>query len=150
MQQYMLTGQKNLETATFGAGCFWGVEEQFRQLPGVSETVVGYTGHAEAVQIKYDPAKIDFEKLLDVFWNGHNPTQYHRQGPDIGSQYRSVIFFNTPEQEIAARKSKEALEKSGQYSKPIATEIVPVAPFYKAEEYHQKYFLKNGGGSCHI
>ena len=110
----------------------------------------GDTGHAEAVQIKYDPAKIDFEKLLDVFWNGHNPTQYHRQGPDIGSQYRSVIFFNTPEQEIAARKSKEALEKSGQYSKPIATEIVPVAPFYKAEEYHQKYFLKNGGGSCHI
>lgn len=153
--------------ATFGAGCFWGVEEDFRKVPGVTATAVGYsggslanptyedvcsdrTGHAEVVQVDYDPAKTSYDSLLDVFWNGHNPTQLNRQGPDFGTQYRSVIFFHSPEQEAAARASKERLAKSGKFARPIVTEISPAQPFWRAEEYHQRYFEKRGGGSCHV
>jgi peptide-methionine (S)-S-oxide reductase len=153
--------------ATFGAGCFWGVEEDFRKVPGVVGTAVGYSGgtlknptyedvcsdrsgHAEVVEVEYDPAKTPYETLLDVFWNGHNPTQLNRQGPDVGTQYRSVIFFHTPEQEAAARASKERLAKSGKFAKPIVTEISPAQPFWRAEDYHQRYFEKRGGGSCHV
>jgi peptide-methionine (S)-S-oxide reductase len=155
------------QTATFGAGCFWGVEEAFRTLPGVKETAVGYTGgmfanptyedvcshttgHAEAVQVHYDPKEISYEKLLEVFWNSHNPTTKNQQGSDIGSQYRSAIFYHTPEQKIAAEKSKKSLEKSGKWKTSIVTEITPAATFYRAEEYHQKYLMKQGRGSCKI
>lgn len=157
----------HLETATFGAGCFWGVEELFRKLPGVKATSVGYmggslpnptyedvctdqTGHAEAVQVQYNPQEISYQKLLDVFWNHHDPTTRNRQEPDIGTQYRSVIFFSTPEQEALAQESKKNLEASHAYSKPIVTQIVPASAFYKAEEYHQQYFAKRGAASCHI
>ena len=153
--------------ATFGAGCFWGVEEDFRKIPGVLQTAVGYaggktekptyedvcsdeTGHAEVVEVEYDPARVPYDKLLDVFWNGHNPTQLNRQGPDVGSQYRSAIFFHTPEQEAAAKASKDMLEKSGRFNRPIVTEITPASRFWRAEEYHQRYFEKRGGGSCHV
>jgi peptide-methionine (S)-S-oxide reductase len=153
--------------AIFAAGCFWGVEATFRQLPGVISTQVGYTGgnlpnptykdvctdrtgHAEAVEIEYDPAKLSYEKLLDVFWENHDPTQLNRQGPDWGTQYRSAIFFTSPEQEAAAKASKERLEKSRRYSKPIVTQIVPATTFYEAEEYHQQYLEKKGLASCHI
>src|SRR5262245_5880154 len=153
--------------ATFGAGCFWGVEEAFRSVPGVRDTAVGYsggslenpsyrdvctdrTGHAEVVEVDYDPAAVSYDQLLDVFWNNHNPTQLNRQGPDVGAQYRSVIFFHTPEQEAQARASKEKLEKSGRFSHSIVTQIVPAEPFWRAEEYHQRYFEKRGGGSCHV
>jgi len=153
--------------ATFAAGCFWGVEATFRQLPGVISTRVGYTGgtmpnptykdvctdgtgHAEAVEIDYDPAKLSYDQLLDVFWENHDPTQLNRQGPDWGTQYRSAIFFLSPEQERAARNSKEQLEKSGRYRKPIVTQIVPAATFYEAEDYHQQYLEKRGLASCHI
>ena len=156
-----------IETATFGAGCFWGVEETFRKLPGVVETQVGYmggkmdkptyedvctdeTGHAEVVQVKYDPKAVAYEKLLDVFWLNHNPTTLNRQGPDVGTQYRSAIFFHSPEQQKIAQKSKEALEKSGKFKNRIATEITPAKTFYKAEDYHQKYLMKRGLDSCHI
>jgi peptide-methionine (S)-S-oxide reductase len=161
------TGGGEMAKATFGAGCFWGVEEEFRKIPGVRDTAVGYsggsvenptykdvctdgTGHAEVVEVDYDPSAVPFETLLDVFWNGHNPTQLNRQGPDVGTQYRSVIFFHTPEQEAAARASKERLEKSGRFPRPIVTEISPAKPFWRAEEYHQRYFEKRGGGSCHV
>ncbi|MFA7257412.1 MAG: peptide-methionine (S)-S-oxide reductase MsrA [Kiritimatiellales bacterium] len=154
------------EKATFAAGCFWGVESVFRQMPGVLDTQVGYTGgktvnptykevctdttgHAEALEITYDPAKISYEKLLDLFWRMHDPTQVNRQGPDFGTQYRSAIFYHSSEQQAAAEASKSALEKSGKYKKPIATQILPAAPFYRAEEVHQRYFEKNGGPSCH-
>ena len=147
------------ETATFAAGCFWGVEETFRKTKGVTSTMVGYTGgkmknptyedvcsdetgHAEAVQIEFDPKKIPYEKLLDIFWQNHDPTQLNRQGPDFGSQYRSAIFYHDEKQKEAAIKSKEILEKSKKYSKPIATEIMPAKDFYKAEEYHQRYKQK--------
>jgi peptide-methionine (S)-S-oxide reductase len=153
--------------ATFAAGCFWGVEATFRQLPGVISTRVGYTGgatqsptykdvctdrtgHAEAVEIDYDPAKLPYEKLLDVFWENHDPTQLNRQGPDYGTQYRSAIFFHSPEQEAAARASKETLEKSGHYRKPIVTQIVSATTFFEAEDYHQQYLEKRGLASCHI
>ncbi len=153
--------------ATFGAGCFWGVEEEFRKVPGVLATAVGYaggttqsptyqdvcsdaTGHAEVVEVEYDPAKVSYDDLLEVFWSNHNPTQLNRQGPDVGTQYRSAIFFHSPEQEAAARASKARLEKSGRFSRPIVTEIAPAAPFWRAEEYHQRYFEKRGGGSCHV
>jgi len=153
--------------ATFAAGCFWGVEATFRQLPGVISTRVGYTGgatenptykdvctdrtgHAEAVEIDYDPAKLPYEKLLEVFWENHDPTQLNRQGPDHGTQYRSAIFFHSPEQEAAARASKEQLEKSGHYRKPIVTQIVPATAFYEGEDYHQQYLEKRGLASCHI
>ena len=147
--------------ATFGAGCFWHVEDLFRKTNGVKSTKVGYiggnlpnptyeevctdkTGHAEAVEIEYDPDQISYEELLNVFWNNHNPTTLNRQGPDIGIQYRSTIFYHDDEQKKMAEKSKEAIEKSRKFENPIVTEIVPSPTFYKAEEYHQKYFQKNG------
>jgi peptide-methionine (S)-S-oxide reductase len=155
------------EIATFGAGCFWGVEAAFSRVPGVIEAVSGYsgghtenpsykdvctdeTGHAEVVQVTYDPAKVSFEKLLDVFWTMHDPTQVNRQGPDFGSQYRTAIFFHTPEQEAAARASVQKLEGAKQFPRPIVTQIVAAGDFYRAEEYHQRYFEKNGINACHI
>jgi peptide-methionine (S)-S-oxide reductase len=156
-----------MEKATFAAGCFWGVEETFRATPGVLDTQVGYTGgktekptyhevctdttgHAEAVEVTYDPAKVSYGDLLKIFWENHNPTQMNRQGPDVGTQYRSAIFYHLPEQEREALASKEALEKSGKFSRPIATQIVGAEPFYRAEEYHQQYLLKRGRTHCHI
>jgi len=153
--------------ATFAAGCFWGVEATFRQLPGVTSTRVGYTGgqtsnptykdvcsdqtgHAEAVEVKYDPQKISYEQLLNVFWENHDPTQLNRQGPDSGTQYRSAIFFHTPEQETSARNSKDELQKSGQFNKPIVTQIAPATTFYEAEGYHQQYLEKRGLATCQI
>lgn len=154
-------------TATFAAGCFWGVEQAFRDVKGVADTAVGYTGgttknptyeqvcakttgHAEAVRVEFDPAVISYEQLLEVFWKIHDPTQKNRQGPDIGSQYRSAIFYHTPEQAQAARASKSRLEASGRLGRPVATEITPAAEFYRAEEYHQRYLEKRGGASCHL
>lgn len=148
-----------LEKATFGAGCFWGVESAFRKVPGVVSATVGYTGgshenptyedvctgrtgHAEAVQLEYDPSTVTYEELLDVFWNIHDPTTPNRQGPDIGSQYRSAIFSHDAEQEAAAMASKEKLDGSGRLPKPIVTEIAPASTFYRAEDYHQGYFEK--------
>jgi peptide-methionine (S)-S-oxide reductase len=156
-----------METATFGAGCFWGVEETFRQIPGVIDTTVGYlgaqlqnptykdvctdaTGHAEVVQVNFDPAKVSYEQLLDVFWSAHDPTTRNCQGPDIGTQYRSAIFFHSPEQERAARASKEKMQASGKFRRPIVTEITPTSTFYPAEDYHQKYLAKRGLSHCHI
>jgi len=157
-----------LETATFAAGCFWGVEEFFRELPGVVSTMVGYTGgkmknpsyedvctdetgHAEAVQIVFDPSKIAYEKLLKIFWGNHNPTTMNRQGPDTGAQYRSAIFYHSEEQKKLAEKSKGELEKSGKFASPIVTQIVPAQEFFKAEDYHQKYYFKRGiKAMCHI
>ncbi|HCI79014.1 MAG TPA: peptide-methionine (S)-S-oxide reductase, partial [Ktedonobacter sp.] len=144
------------EKATFGAGCFWGVEAAFRQIKGVVATTVGYeggtfanptyrdvctdrTGHAEAVQVEYDPARVSYNDLLNVFWENHNPTTLNRQGPDVGTQYRSVIFYNSPEQQKEAIASKEQLQASGKYRRPIVTEIVPASTFYRAEDYHQQY-----------
>lgn len=155
------------ETATFAAGCFWGVEETFRRIPGVLDAVSGYTGgrtenptyeevchdatgHAEAVQVTFDPSKVSYEKLLDVFWDNHNPTTPNRQGPDVGSQYRSAVFFHSAEQEAAAKKRKEKLESEKRWPKPIVTEIVPAQTFYLAEEYHQQYLRKRGLDSCHF
>jgi peptide-methionine (S)-S-oxide reductase len=156
-----------MEKATFAAGCFWGVEATFRRLAGVTATRVGYTGghmnnptykdvctdstgHAEGVEVTFDPAEISFDKLLDVFWENHDPTQLNRQGPDWGTQYRSAIFFHSPEQEAAAKASKERLEKSHRFSKPIVTQIVPAETFYEAEDYHQQYLEKRGLATCHI
>ena len=153
--------------ALFGAGCFWGVETAFRQVEGVLATAVGYsggrqekptyesvcsgkTGHAEVVEVEYDPSKVSYERLLDVFWENHDPTTLNRQGPDVGEQYRSAIFFQTPEQEAEALASKERLEKSGRYKRPIVTEITPARTFYKAEEYHQRYLEKHGLAHCRI
>jgi len=155
------------EIATFGAGCFWGVEETFRQVPGVIDTQVGYsnghtvnptykdvctdeTGHAEVVQVTFDPAKVSFAELLNVFWKAHDPTQVNRQGPDFGAQYRTAVFFHSPEQEAAAKKSMATLAASGKFKRPIATEISAAGPFYRAEEYHQKYLQKRGAPSCHF
>jgi len=155
------------EKAIFAAGCFWGVEAAFRQIPGVLRTAVGYiggktqnptyedvcsdeTGHAEAVEVEYDPKRVTYDQLLDVFWNEHDPTQLNRQGPDVGTQYRSAIFFNTPEQQAAAIASKQALEKSGRFRRPIVTEIVPAPLFYRAEDYHQQYLEKRGLATCKI
>ena len=153
--------------ATFAAGCFWGVEAAFRQVEGVLETAVGYlggraenptyesvcsgrTGHTETVEVEYDPAKVKYEQLLDVFWENHDPTTLNRQGPDVGEQYRSAIFFQTPEQEASARTSKEKQEKSGRYKRPIVTEIAPASTFWRAEEYHQQYLEKRGLAHCRI
>jgi len=153
--------------ALFGAGCFWGVEAAFRQVEGVLATAVGYsggrkenptyedvcsgrTGHAEVVEVEYDPSKVTYEQLLDVLWENHDPTTLNRQGPDVGEQYRSAIFFFDPEQEAAARASKERLEKSGRYKRPIVTEITPASKFYRAEEYHQRYLEKHGLAHCRI
>jgi len=160
-------GSTKMEKATFAAGCFWGVEAAFRQVQGVKSTTVGYsggsldnpsykdvctdrTGHAECVLVEYDPAQVTYEQLLDVFWASHDPTTMNRQGPDLGTQYRSVIFCHTPEQREAAVASKERLNKSGKYRSPIVTEIVPAATFWRAEEYHQQYLEKRGMSSCHI
>jgi len=150
-----------MEKGTFAAGCFWGVEEAFRQVKGVVSTAVGYTGgsfkdptykdvcsgktgHAEAVEIEYDPSRVSYEELLSVFWENHDPTTLNRQGPDIGTQYRSAIYVHTPEQKAAAIASKENLQKSGRYKNPISTEIAPASQFYRAEDYHQQYFEKRG------
>jgi len=154
-------GEKTMEEATFAAGCFWGVEARFRAVPGVVDTMVGYTGgtmdnpsyravctdrtgHTEAVQVTYDPATVSYEELLDVFWVSHDPTQVNRQGPDVGTQYRSAIFFHTPEQKAVAEKSKKALDASGRYDRPVATAIEPAATFWRAEDYHQQYYEKKG------
>ncbi len=148
-----------METAGFAAGCFWGVEAAFRQVKGVVSTTVGYaggsfkdptyedicsgkTGHAEAVEVEYDPSHISYEDLLTVFWETHDPTTLNRQGPDIGAQYRSAIFYHTPEQKAAAVASKEKLQRSGRYKNPVVTEITPAAQFYPAEAYHQQYIEK--------
>ncbi|MFQ5442472.1 MAG: peptide-methionine (S)-S-oxide reductase MsrA [Thermodesulfobacteriota bacterium] len=155
----------NTEKAAFGAGCFWHVELMFGRVKGVTSTKVGYTGgtledpsyedvctgetgHAEAVLVEFDPQKVSYEELLKVFWNIHDPTTLNRQGPDMGTQYRSVIFYFTPGQETLARDSKENLEKSGAYKNPVVTEITPAQRFYTAEEYHQKYLEKRGRGRC--
>lgn len=155
------------EKATFGAGCFWGVETAFRQLPGVIDAIVGYaggktenptyeevcsdkTGHAEVVQVEFDPAVIGYRQLLEVFWTNHDPTTVNRQGPDVGTQYRSVIFYHSPEQRAAAEEMKTELEKSGRFRKPIVTQIEPAPPFYRAEEYHQRYLEKRGLSHCAI
>ena len=151
--------------ATFAAGCFWGVEAEFRKLDGVVETSVGYaggqtenpsyeqvctgqTGHAEIVRVVFDPEAISYDLLLDTFWNTHDPTQKDRQGPDVGSQYRSVIFTHDQSQADAADVSKSALESSGKYSRPIATTIEPAPQFFLAEDYHQQYLEKRGSASC--
>jgi peptide-methionine (S)-S-oxide reductase len=155
------------EKATFAAGCFWGVESAFRSMDGVLDVQSGYTGghtvnptykevcsgttgHAEAVEVTFDPAIVSYERLLEAFFKMHDPTQVNRQGPDVGSQYRSAVFYHSPEQKAAAETVKAELEKNGKYKKPIATQILPAGPFYRAEEYHQRYFEKNGGPACHI
>jgi len=155
------------EKAIFAAGCFWGVEAAFRQVQGVVSTSVGYTGgdfpnptyedvctgltgHAEAVQVTYDPQRVSYEQLLEVFWNCHNPTTLNRQGPDMGTQYRSAIFYRNEAQKQAALASKEALQKSGRFRNPIVTEINPAGEFYMAEEYHQQYLEKRGLSHCAI
>jgi peptide methionine sulfoxide reductase msrA/msrB len=159
--------KKEYEKATFGAGCFWHVEETFRNINGVVNTAVGYmggsfehptyedvctdkTGHAEVVQVEYDPAVVSYDRLLEVFWENHDPTTLNRQGPDQGTQYRSVIFYHTDQQKEKAEKSKEHLEQSGKYKRPIVTEITKSSMFYRAEEYHQKYLMKRGEKSCRI
>jgi peptide-methionine (S)-S-oxide reductase len=153
--------------AYFAAGCFWGVEAAFREVPGVTATAVGYmggkteqptyrqvcshtTGHAEAVEVTYDPEKVSYEDLLNIFWENHDPTQLNRQGPDVGDQYRTGIFYTTPEQEQAARASKERLAQSGRYRRPIVTEIIAAPTFWMAEDYHQQYLEKRGMASCHV
>ncbi len=160
-------GTGAMEKATFAAGCFWGVEAAFRQIKGVKETAAGYeggatenptykdvctdtTGHAEVVQVVYDPEQVRYEKLLDVFWSSHDPTTLNRQGPDVGAQYRSAIFFHSSEQEKAAIASKNGHETKGTFKRPIETEIAPAATFYRAEEYHQQYLEKRGLSECHI
>lgn len=154
-----------IQKATFAAGCFWGVEETFRNIKGVIATVAGYTGghtedpsykevctgttgHAEAVEVTFDPETVSYEYLLKVFWDSHDPTTHDRQGPDIGSQYRSAIFFHDSEQERLAKESKEVLDSSGVYSMPVVTEIAAASAFYPAEEYHQKYLMKRGVKYC--
>ena len=155
------------ETATFAAGCFWGVEVTFRNVGGVLDAIVGYTGgstekptyeqvcssgtgHAEAVEVTFDPERVSYDELLDVFWQNHDPTQVNRQGPDRGSQYRSAVFFHSPEQEEAARRSKEALDTSGRLSRPVATELTAASTFWPAEEYHQRYLERRGQATCRI
>ena len=155
------------EKATFGAGCFWGVEETFRKVKGVTSTAVGYaggatanptyedvctdrTGHAEVVHVEYDPAQVSYDQLLDVFWSSHDPTTLNRQGPDVGTQYRSAIFYHTPGQKAAAEASRERQQKGGRFRRPVATEVTPAATFWRAEDYHQQYLEKRGLGSCHV
>lgn len=155
------------QKASFGAGCFWGVEAAFRQIEGVTATAVGYeggtldnptyhqvctgrTGHAEVVQVEFDPSRVSYEELLLVFWDNHNPTQLNRQGPDIGTQYRSAIFYQSPEQKQKAEASLHEMQESGRFKNPIVTQIVPAGKFYIAEDYHQQYLEKRGLSSCHI
>jgi peptide-methionine (S)-S-oxide reductase len=160
--------EAKVKKATFAAGCFWGVEASFRKLNGVVSTAVGYsgghtkdptyhdvcgdtTGHAEAVLVTYDPTKVTYSELLDAFWTCHDPTTANRQGPDVGSQYRSVIFYHDAEQEQAAKASLKEVDESGVFKRKIVTQIVPAAHFYSAEEYHQQYFEKQGTAeSCHV
>lgn len=156
-----------MEKATFGAGCFWGVEVTFRNVPGVVDAKVGYlggtlanptyedvcsgeTGHAEVVQVEFDPARVTYDQLLDVFWSTHNPTTKNRQGPDWGTQYRSAIFYHSDEQRATAEKSREKWNNSGKFGRPIVTEITQASTFYPAEDYHQRYLEKRGLASCHI
>ncbi|MBU6298585.1 MAG: peptide-methionine (S)-S-oxide reductase MsrA [Alphaproteobacteria bacterium] len=155
-----------MEKATFGAGCFWGVETFFRQVPGVIDAVCGYagghldspsykqvcsdkTGHAEVVEVTYDPSKVSYGMLVDVFFMNHDPTTLNRQGPDVGTQYRSVIFAHSLDQERVAREKKATLDASGKFKRAIVTTVEPAPPFWRAEEYHQRYFEKNGLPSCH-
>jgi peptide-methionine (S)-S-oxide reductase len=154
-----------MEKATFGAGCFWHVEAAFLEISGVALTAVGssggrlkdptyrdvctgQTGHTEVVQVEYDPEKVSYEELLEAFWKIHDPTTMNRQGPDVGTQYRSAIFYHSPSQEASARASKEKLQQSGRFVRPVVTEITPASVFYRAEEYHQRYFEKTGHRSC--
>lgn len=156
-----------MATATFGAGCFWGVEEAFRRLPGVIDATSGYmggavedptyqqvctdqTGHAEVVQVEYDPSRIRYQQLLDAFFRMHDPTTLNRQGPDFGSQYRSAIFTYDDEQAREAAETVKRLDESGAFRRPIVTQIAPAGPFWRAEEYHQRYVQKHGGAGCHI
>ena len=158
--------EKKLEQAMFGAGCFWGIQDEFSHVKGVVKTTVGYaggamdnpsykdvctdsTGHAEVVLVEYDPSEVSYEELVKKFWEIHDPTTLNRQGPDSGTQYRSIIFYFNADQEMRARASKEAVEKSGKYQNPLVTEIVSASPFYKAEEYHQEYLHKKGLHVCH-
>jgi len=160
-------GGYGMAKATFGAGCFWGVEAAFRRIDGVTDAAVGYaggrtinptyrevcahgTGHAEVVEIEYDPARVSYDALLDAFWEMHDPTQLNRQGPDVGDQYRSVIFFHTPEQEQLATESKRRLEASSTFARPIVTVIEEAPTFWRAEEYHQRYLEKNHGAACNL
>ncbi len=155
------------EKATFAAGCFWGVEAAFRQIKGVLSTAVGYegghtqaptyqevctdrTGHAEVVEVEFDPAQVSYDDLVRVFLANHDPTQVNRQGPDVGTQYRSAVFYHTPEQEQKARAALAALEASGKLRRPIATQVVPASTFWRAEEYHQQYLEKRGLSHCHL
>jgi peptide-methionine (S)-S-oxide reductase len=157
----------DMEKATFGAGCFWGVEEAFRRVKGVVSTQVGFsggyvenpsyedvcagdTGHAEVVQLEFDPDQVTYKDLLSVFWNIHDPITPNRQGPDVGEQYRSVIFYHTEEQRRAAAEAKAELDRSGRFARPVVTAIEPAGPFYRAEEYHQRYLEKRGMKGCHI
>ena len=167
-QGITVMAQTNLNTqAMFGAGCFWGVEAAFREMPGVRDVAVGYagghttnptyaevctdqTGHAEVVHIEYDPAQVSYNRLLKTFFEIHDPTTLNRQGPDVGTQYRSVIFYYTPAQQQAAEALKQRLEKSAVFARPITTEIVAAGMFYRAEEYHQRYFEKHGVAGCHL
>ena len=156
-----------MEKATFAAGCFWGVEAAFRQVKGVASTAVGYmggtlrnptyqdvctdrTGHAEIVHVEFDPAQVSYRDLLKVFWENHDPTTLNRQGPDFGTQYRSAIFFHSPEQEAEAKASRDELSRSGRFKRPIVTEISPASDFWRAEEYHQQYLEKRGLSHCHL
>jgi peptide-methionine (S)-S-oxide reductase len=156
-----------METAVFGAGCFWGVESFFREVPGVEDAVCGYaggsvpnptykqvcngnTGHAEVVEVTYEPAKVSYDRLLDVFFANHDPTTMNRQGPDVGSQYRSAVFAKTPEQEQIAKRKIEQLTQAGRFKRSIVTSVEPFRNFYRAEEYHQRYFEKHGMPSCHV
>jgi peptide-methionine (S)-S-oxide reductase len=160
-------GTSEMERATFGAGCFWGVEAVFRRVKGVRSTSVGYmggplenptyedvctgqTGHAEVVEVVYDPSQVSYDDLLTVFWESHDPTTLNRQGPDIGTQYRSVIFYHNETQRASAKASKERLRRSGRYDGDIVTEVTPASQFYRAEDYHQKYLEKRGLASCAI
>jgi len=155
------------DRATFAAGCFWGVEAAFREVKGVTNVTAGYsggttadptyeqvcsdrTGHAESVLVEYDPAVVSYEELLDVFWRIHDPTTKDRQGPDFGTQYRSIIFYHTPEQKQKAIASKDSLESSGRLTRIVVTEIAPASTFYPAEEYHQRYHEKHALRSCRI
>ena len=156
-----------MEKATFAAGCFWGVESAFRTIDGIVDTQVGYiggetenptykevctgrTGHAEAIELSFDPEVITYQQLVELFWRVHNPTQMNRQGPDRGTQYRSAIFYHSDEQRQIATRSRDKLDASNAYRKPIATEITPTSTFYRAEEYHQRYFEKTGNPACHF
>ncbi|MFT5139716.1 MAG: peptide-methionine (S)-S-oxide reductase [Lysobacterales bacterium] len=157
----------SIQKATFGAGCFWGVEVRFREMAGVVDAAVGYmgghtdnptyqqvcaktTGHAEVVEVDFDDSQVTYQELLELFFNSHNPTTLNRQGPDRGSQYRSAIYFRGSEQELAARQAIEEIEKSGRWAEPVVTEVAEAGTFWRAEEYHQQYLVKNGRAFCHV